>query len=1171
MFSVRLARTHHSYLLGKPISNMYGPQTLYSSVVIFNELNAALAYYSKKRCCDDHDDKIYEYHFNYSLSLLEFIKEESNLYDFKIPCYIDLDVLDADMEADAKQERLQLCMDYLRRTIKGNYYCWFTGKKGFRIVCTKDLRGYLQYWSPSFDGKEFIENILLEKANSVVCPSPSDYEELETAEVDHTIANLLFKKIDTGVWYKGRGVKFDVRKHPESKKFPRVIVTDNVNSECNSIVNGYLCCRCSMIFIIQIWTTIYKEILIEVLPNLREEELEKIPNDKLLLSSASHTLFRPGNARVLRTPDMDTRMVQLKYWNEQPYTLRSHFGNKNPTWIIQHKDHGVTFSFCEDKYFCEIHGKIHASYKSYFSYNPVIGDSVFCHCFSTKLGILSNPYTVSLRRRTDEEGEATYTVDKLFRTLSEDLRNLLVGSGSVSVVEDDFIGDRLWEDPVLRERKFIFVKSAMGSGKSQAVKTYLEKTSETSKRVLVICTRITCANFMANTFGCASYTNLSSKIQYHKNQLPRMDKLVISMESLHKIYSRNADRVAYCLAFDVIILDEIESILQTFTSSTMNERRNNFDFLRSLLESSRDKVFIMDALLSSLTLEYFHNIGAFKDPLKYAMIFNQKNQDTTKYRLYQKNQFSLWLNTMIKRFRDGKKIVFVSDSKKILQTVSDEVLRRFEEKKGMNCDDAGKKILIITGASSMNDKYTSVHTNLWQDLDFIAYSPVITVGNSYSPDDIKYIKDDFFGFFKGSTLASTCLQMCGRFRKVRSGVKHIFFSLPGESTPLPPIEMIGNKRKHNKIMDEREKYICNDAKYLLENKVLIVENELDIISLPKIKNEYRELISCNFALCASSFVNIEKEFIRCLKEANLLYEEVEVEGSEISSKWLECIKKKSREPTKISNTKPTLDTTKYDIAEKLIALGAPTENRDMIVESVNAEICSQFQSSHFLDVGTLLFSFYIHNFSDATEVIFQEEFSKIEKNCSPHFLVISRVVKAVALFADFFKDKDYVSYSELPLEMDKAINEYFADFRLMKHLIYFGKIYGYNKITKLKGDRRALFRLLCKHHLPRFGIALDDIGIEKFRKINPGSTRYTHRINTNLLKNLGRECYYTGTQKRPAREIIIQHNLEKTRNTLLLANHKFRKDPLPDTYPFKQFFLSSQPLLTSSLSTLADT
>src|SRR5690606_23668498 len=127
-------------------------------------------------------------------------------------------------------------------------------------------------------------------------------------------------------------------------------------------------------------------------------------------------------------------------------------------------------------------------------------------------------------------------------------------------VDQEYIGSLLVDSFI--QKKLVILHSPMGSGKTKALQQYLQHIGRSKVgRVLCITTRRMCTPFLADAYGCAAYFDYNSEVgcAIEKDQLHMLERVVVSMESLHTLALSRSSRVYH--KYDTVILDEIETIL----------------------------------------------------------------------------------------------------------------------------------------------------------------------------------------------------------------------------------------------------------------------------------------------------------------------------------------------------------------------------------------------------------------------------------------------------------------------------------------------------------------------------------------------------------------------------------------------------------------------------------
>ena len=182
------------------------------------------------------------------------------------------------------------------------------------------------------------------------------------------------------------------------------------------------------------------------------------------------------------------------------------------------------------------------------------------------------------------------------------------------------------------------------------------------------------------------------------------NKLIIQVESLHKIAKYN---------YDCVIIDECETVLSLFSSSTLVHVQESWDVLTNCIKMCKWCV-LADAFILQRSLDFL--VGLCGDE-KITMIVNDKCylQGRKCIQISQDN----FNEHLIDNLNNGKRIVNISGSKADLQALYREIKYRCPEK--------------ITKMYDCNTDKTDLKNvnEAWKNHDFIGYTPVIQTGVSY--------------------------------------------------------------------------------------------------------------------------------------------------------------------------------------------------------------------------------------------------------------------------------------------------------------------------------------------------------------------------------------------------------------------------------------------------------
>jgi hypothetical protein len=306
----------------------------------------------------------------------------------------------------------------------------------------------------------------------------------------------------------------------------------------------------------------------------------------------------------------------------------------------------------------------------------------------------------------------------------------------VNEYEDEYV-----EQYPINDYNVILMRSRMGGGKTYALKNALEEYKP--RNVLIFSCRIIYAYNKCEEFKDYDFYNYKEL-----KELNGVNNLFCSLESLHKI---NEDT-----KFDLIIMDELETILNTFDGDTITkskkkeEIKEKFnDFLKSC-----NKIICNDAFLGNRGLEFMRLMrNKRNDDKKIYLSLNNQKPDPREA-LIVKNQYK-FEHMLKKDLEAGKKIIFHSSSKKAQKRICN------------NLEECGYSVLHYH--ADMSDKVKmETATNVdksWTDYVLVAYTPSITTGLSFM--DFKYFDKKYFLGVSGSALVRDSIQALDRARKCK--------------------------------------------------------------------------------------------------------------------------------------------------------------------------------------------------------------------------------------------------------------------------------------------------------------------------------------------------------------------------------------------------------------------
>jgi hypothetical protein len=238
--------------------------------------------------------------------------------------------------------------------------------------------------------------------------------------------------------------------------------------------------------------------------------------------------------------------------------------------------------------------------------------------------------------------------------------------------------------------------------------------------ILVVSPRITFSEHMQKELfkvddTIKNYLDVDDLFKYNNS-------LIISVESLYKLNFNNK--------YDVIILDEIESILNQFSSTTCKNKNNCYNILIQFINNS-NKILYADAFINSRTYEFLNNFSENK-----TLIINNVFENKKQVNIY--NCEDTLINKMLEELKEGNKIYahFSSCTKgqQVLNKIIDEKILEAYYTIYYSSNETIKE-----GEEQTNNNKLNNINEEWGRLKYISSTSSITVGNSYTNKDVNSV------------------------------------------------------------------------------------------------------------------------------------------------------------------------------------------------------------------------------------------------------------------------------------------------------------------------------------------------------------------------------------------------------------------------------------------------
>lgn len=337
---------------------------------------------------------------------------------------------------------------------------------------------------------------------------------------------------------------------------------------------------------------------------------------------------------------------------------------------------------------------------------------------------------------------------------------------------------------IFQECNCVFVSGTYGSGKSLEVCQHLQRATATSNTsVLVVCYRQSqgldlCGKLYHFLVPVLFYLNASAKeIQLHK------ERIVISTQSL--------SRICPIIDYDIMVLDEVTSLLLDAATSRLVPR-HNFDILVHCIQTCK-QLISMDVNLPSEIVHIIRELRNISGPNAHI---HMPHQYANKI-IFEPN-FKVWNYSILEDLNMGHNVVLCSDSKKTLFDLCDQIPSHVKKR-------------IYAQGHPYNHELENVNS-VWTDFQLVAYTPAITTATSFVEPHFHTV----YGYFNFSSLsARTFAQQLHRVRQIKT--QNIIVH-----ATQPKYNFLKNKKGHDLKFCTKTRDVQKQTDYI--NKLIDVHN-----------------------------------------------------------------------------------------------------------------------------------------------------------------------------------------------------------------------------------------------------------------------------------------------------------------------------------------------------------
>lgn len=365
-------------------------------------------------------------------------------------------------------------------------------------------------------------------------------------------------------------------------------------------------------------------------------------------------------------------------------------------------------------------------------------------CYSAKCSSHPPHFLGRLHGDTETFFDTAFTVELQYLQRCEGLRPII---DHVSFSTNDEYRFNVVIDQFLQRRfHTLCIRSGMGTGKSYLLTSLMEEVPA-SYTVLVISYRQSLAY------------NLADKLPHFHNYLDGGDlsnrtlypRIICQLDSLERLTPSSRQLPV----FDFIVLDEVESLLNHFSSRTLKRVSATMSLFVTLLRHAKH-VLVMDALLGQQTFDFLTACD-----FTYRTVVNSYR--TTQRTFAFTSSYLDWQNNIIEDLKARKNIVVVSMSTEALHKLVRHIAPYV---------DVSKDVIIHTSKQDDELKKRLMHVNdVWSQYRVVMYSPTIESG-------VDFTEEHFDGMYVFACLGSTThlglFQMTGRVRTLRRDTVSVF-------------------------------------------------------------------------------------------------------------------------------------------------------------------------------------------------------------------------------------------------------------------------------------------------------------------------------------------------------------------------------------------------------------
>jgi len=286
----------------------------------------------------------------------------------------------------------------------------------------------------------------------------------------------------------------------------------------------------------------------------------------------------------------------------------------------------------------------------------------------------------------------------------------------------------------------LMVKSPKGSGKTHILERLVKQAKQENKNVLLIGHRRSLIASMSKRLKLTSYFQPPVIDQrwntvHDAKMVPPTKHYAICVDSLFNLMDTESDR------YDVVIIDEVEQVFSHLTSDTLNKnnkRNNTYQVFRHYLRSC-NKLVVLDADLSYLTVNTLYRMLTSEQKLDVSVIINEYRETSRKIEIYKTNNHLI--GDISNSLKKGERLFICSNSKSKVNDLVSGLTKEFPD----------KKVIGITSDNSQKTEIQELIRDINEEIlnyDAIVVSPSIGTGVDITFKNDEQLVDTVYGIFE---------------------------------------------------------------------------------------------------------------------------------------------------------------------------------------------------------------------------------------------------------------------------------------------------------------------------------------------------------------------------------------------------------------------------------------